>query len=194
LYLKIDFVSNPDTPYTVTTLTTPPITKNLSTSNFSIYKQKPGKVTDKSMFNKIHDFDLLYTNVLNQQYYKDEHYKNISKYYDNLSKSIDSYIGGNSKPNLYHILTSSLENDFCTIQFIFNYIDPIIFNNAVDVHYKIKDYISKKINNFELLYDSYIDWYNLFIGAVMNLPDIGASTESDFKFYFDKIFKESIEP
>lgn len=196
---KINFISSPETPYNIKNFNPPEKSFSLPESNLNNYKRiknvsgKNLKVTDRSMVNKIHDFDLLYTNVLNQQYYKDEHSKNINNYYKEFKKSIENYIGDNAKFDIFSVISSSLENDFCLIQFIFNYVDPVIFNNAVDNHYKIKEYISKKINDFEEYYDQYIDWYNNFIGATAFFDNYGVTDESDFKSFFDKIFSKNIE-
>ena len=198
---KINFISSPETPYNIKNLNPPEESFSLTENNFisKNYKRikdtsgKNLKITDRSMVNKIHDFDLLYTNVLNQQYYKDEHSKNINHYYKELKKSIENYIGDNAKSDIFSVISTSLENDFCLIQFIFNYVNPVIFNNAVDNHYKIKEYISKKINDFEEYYDQYIDWYNNFIGATVFFDNYGVTDESDFKSFFDKIFSKNIE-
>ena len=44
------------------------------------------------------------------------------------------------------------------INFIFYYVEPDLFNNAMVENYKIKTNISKQINSFEMYYDLFLEW------------------------------------
>lgn len=200
---KIDFQSNPNTPYFIKDVLTSTIQK-LSKNDFeNDYNKKEiikasgeviKKITKRNLAGKIHNFDLLYTNILSEQYIKDEHNEKIHLYYTELKNSIEKYVGEDAKFNLYNVIISSLEVDFNIIKFIFFYVYPIIFHKAVSIHYKIKNEISFMINKFENNYDSYIDWYNMFIGAVSpNLLEFDKDSTSDFKTYFDKMIDDKIE-
>lgn len=152
------------------------------------------KITKRDLGGKIHNFDLLYVNILDQQYYKNEHMNNIYRIYDNFYNSIQNIIGYSVKSNLYNFLINSFEMDFYLIKFIFYYVDQKDFNIAVDNHCNCKKYISKSINNFERYYDDYIDWYNMFIGTYSDISsEYGATSESDFKEFFDTIYSKNIE-
>jgi hypothetical protein len=152
------------------------------------------KITKRNLGGKIHNFDLLYVNILDQQYYKNEHMNNIYRIYEKFYGSIQNIIGYSVKSNLYNFLINSFEMDFYLIKFIFYYVDQKDFNKAVDDHYMCKKYISKSINNFERYYDDYIDWYNMFIGTYQDVSSAyGATSESDFKEFFYKIYANNIE-
>ena len=152
------------------------------------------KITKRNLGGKIHNFDLLYVNILDQQYYKNEHMNNIYRIYEKFYGSIQNIIGYSVKSNLYNFLINSFEMDFYLIKFIFYYVDQKDFNKAVDDHYMCKKYISKSINNFERYYDDYIDWYNMFIGTYSDISAAyGATSESDFKEFFYKIYANNIE-
>ena len=201
--IKIDFINNREKPYVLKNISSS-TSKHLSYFDLNtLYTRIQStplsvtpnikKITNRSMKDKIHHFDLLYKNILNQEYYKMNHINNVSNYYIQLKTSIDKYVGVDAQFDLFNVASSSLEADFNIIKFIFYYIDPIKFNRAVDINYKIKDYIYKKINNFEEYYDEYVDWYNIFIGAVADFDPNLPTEESDFKSYFDKIFNKNIE-
>jgi hypothetical protein len=152
------------------------------------------KITKRDLGGKIHNFDLLYVNIIDQEYYKNEHMNNIYRIYDNFYNSIQNIIGYSVKSNLYNFLINSFEMDFYLIKFIFYYVDQKDFNKAVDDHYNCKKYISKSINNFERYYDDYIDWYNMFIGTYQDVKLLySATSESDFKEFFDTIYAKNIE-
>ena len=152
------------------------------------------KITKRDLGGKIHNFDLLYVNILDQQYYKDEHTNNIYRIYEKFYGSIQNIIGYSLKSNLYNFLINSFDMDFYLIKFIFYYVDQKDFNKAVDDHYNCKKYISKSINIFERYYDDYIDWYNMFIGTYSDISAVyGATSESDFQEFFDTIYTKNIE-
>lgn len=152
------------------------------------------KITKRDLGKKIHNFDLLYVNILDQQYYKDEHTNNIYRIYENFYNSTQNIIGYSVKSNLYNFLINSFDMDFYLIKFIFYYVDQKDFNKAVDDHYNCKKYISKSINNFERYYDDYIDWYNMFIDTYSDISSAySATSESDFQEFFDKMYAKNIE-
>lgn len=195
---KIDFMNSSNKPYTLKYIgssTSPPISPILITENNLIknYKQTPQKITKRNMVNKIHNFDLLYRNIFNQEYYKNEHTKKINTCYNDLKKSVDKYVGPDAQFDLFNIICNSIEADYNAVQFIFYYVKPLIFNRAVDINFMVKDFISKRINNFEKNYDNYIDWYNIFIGAIAKIDKNMPNEESDFEAFFEKTFKEYIE-
>lgn len=136
-------------------------------SNYVLYGNTPEiNMTNNKKINiskKIRKFDYLYVNKYDNSYYKTKHQENNSKYYNELRKSVNNLVGPNAEPNLYSILLNIFEVDFNTIKFVFNYVDPVIFGLAIDNNILIKQYISKKINNFELYYDQYMYWYYEFI-------------------------------
>jgi hypothetical protein len=193
---NIDFIKSPNKPYTLQILyknKNPPIVLQFSQEELDIFfKLIIRNKISKDLVNKIHSLDLLYVTVATQQYYKDEYIKNIELYYSNLNKSLDDYVGSGFSNNLYHVLISGIESDFNMLQFIFNYTDPNLFSKIVDLHIMIKNFISNKINKFEQYYDAYIEWYEVFKGISTKLKfDFGATPDSDFKSFFDKLFTES---
>lgn len=193
---RIDFRNSPDEPYTlqITTNDKPPKVyyKNISIQDMEKKYEKAEAKISKNLVNQIHFFNLLYVNVANQEYFKNEYMRNIGIYYSDLNKSLNKYFGDDFSNNLYNLLTSGFESDFNIIQFTFNYTDPLLFTKMVDLQYLIKNSISNKINLFEQNYEAYIEWYEIFAGISSKLNfDLGATTDSDFKLFFDKLFKES---
>jgi hypothetical protein len=139
---------------------------------------------------KIRKFDYLYVNKYDNAYYKTKHQENISKYYNELKKSVNNLVGPNAEPNLYSILLNSFEVDFNTIKFVFNFVDPVIFGLAIDNNILIKQYISKKINNFELYYDQYMYWYKQFIkpdGKSGSKPTNKSNFEEFYNYILNKL-------
>jgi hypothetical protein len=109
---------------------------------------------------KIYNFNLLYIKIGNEELYNESHKKNINNIYNKLIKSKNKIFDGDSKNDLFNITKNLLELDFNTLKFIFYYVDPKLFNNFLINHFRIKEYISDKINNLESYYDEYLDWYN----------------------------------
>jgi hypothetical protein len=115
----------------------------------------------KSVFylkSKIHEIDLLYLTFVDEEFIKNEHRENCYKNYEALHDSLDKIIGNGAQYNLYDITKNMIELDFNLYKFIFSYVEPELFNNIVINHYKIKNYISKKINSFERYFDLFIEW------------------------------------
>lgn len=191
---KIDFRNSPDKPYTlqITDNANKVNYKDISIDEFNKYDLVKKDIISKNLVNKIHSFDLLYTTVANQEYYKDDHNKNIGIYYSNLNKSLDNYVGNGFSNNLYHILKSGFESDYNMLQFTFNYSDPILFSKIVDLQFMIKSFISNKINKFEQYYEAYLEWYEIFVGISSKLEfKFEATFDSDFKSFFDQLFAQS---
>ena len=147
------------------------------------------KINKKKITENIHSFDYLYTNKFDNAYYKRKHQEIINKNYFNLKESINNFIGPDASFDLLSIVKNNLEVDYNTINFVFNYVDPLLYGKAIDSNILIKQFISKKINNFELYYDQYMYWYNNF-GKGINFFNNAKTEESNFRKFYDDIFKE----
>lgn len=163
-------------------------------NNNTVHKKKnttTTKVIEPTLNSKINKFNLLYLNINNQHSYKDKNLENINNYRSKIIELTDNIVGSNASYDLYNIIVNMIQLDFNLISCVFNYVDPTIFDKSVDIHFKIKDYIYDKINNFELYYEDYIDWYNQLINATdtSSIKDY-SKVESDFDSFFDKIFKD----
>ena len=137
------------------------------------------KVNKKKITEKIHSFDYLYVSKFDNAYYKKKHQEQIHKNYFNLNESINNFIGVDSKFDLLSIIKNNLEVDYNTINFIFNYVDPLIYGKAVDSNILIKQFISKKINNFELYYDQYMYWIKTLC---KNIEGNNSKIDDDYNF------------
>jgi len=161
---------------------------NNNYNNYILYGNTPEiNMTNNIKINiskKIRKFDYLYVNKYDNAYYKTKHQENNNKYYGNLKNSVNNLVGPNAEPNLYSILLNSFEVDFNTIKFVFNYVDPVIFGLAIDNNILIKEYISKKINNFEIYYDQYMYWYYQFINPDSKLGS-DKINKSDFQQFYE---------
>ena len=193
---NIDFRNSPIKPYTIQIVSNDPTIPikfiNIDEKELNDYFNIIEKI-NKNLVNKIHSFDLLYVNVANQQYYKNEYNNNINMYYFNLTKSLNNYVGNGFSNNLYHVLVNEIEADFNMIHFIFHYTDQILFSKVVDLQLMAKNYILTRINNFEKYYDAYMEWYELFIGLKERVTfDYDATPDSNFKLFFDRLFDESV--
>jgi hypothetical protein len=147
------------------------------------------KVNKKKITEKIHSFDYLYNSKFDNAYYKRKHQEIIHKNYFNLKESINNFIGSNASFDLLSIIENNLEVDYNTINFIFNYVDPLIYGKAVDSNILIKQFISKKINNFELYYDQYMYWIKTLC---KNIEGDNSKIDDDYNFknFYDNILKE----
>ena len=116
--------------------------------------------TNNSKFlkSKIHDIDTLYLTYLDQDIFKTEHTKNCYKNYESMYDSLTDLVGNDTDNTLYGVTCNIMKLDFNTINFIFYYVEPDLFNNAMVENYKIKTNISKQINSFEMYYDLFLEW------------------------------------
>jgi hypothetical protein len=147
------------------------------------------KINKKKITEKIHSFDYLYTSKFDNVYYKKKHQEQIHKNYFELKESINNFIGSNASFDLLSIIENNLEVDYNTINFVFNYVDPLIYGKAIDSNILIKQFISKKINNFELYYDQYMYWIKTFCKNI----DVNKSKIDDdynFRKFYDNILNE----
>ena len=145
-----------------------------------------GKENKKKITDKIHSFDYLYVSKFDNSYYKKKHQEQIHKNYFNLNESINNFIGSDAKFDLLSVIKNNLEVDYNTIHFIFNYVDPLLYGKAVDSNILVKQFISKKINNFELYYDQYMYWIKAFCE---NIEGKKSNIDNDYNFskFYDKI-------
>ena len=167
-------------------------TSNTAKTEETVNSNRLKPFSYKSLPKKIHKFDTLYISNLDKEVYKVEHLNCINEKYNNLKSSIDNYVGPGANYNLYDVIVNNFESDFNMIEFIFYYADPVLFNKGIDAHFLIKEFISKKINNFELYYEQYIMWFNTLITGISDFKMQGTE-ESNFATFFDNIIKK-IEP
>ena len=117
----------------------------------------------------------------------------MDTYYNNMKTSLNNFIGSN---NLYNIIIYNLELDYDILNFILYYIESNIFNKCIDSNYLIKDYISKDIDNFELYYSDYMEWYNKNIISPGTLPTQVSNSDKNIKSfndYFENSLKELVK-
>ena len=181
--IKIDYSNQK--PYLIKTDTN---TKKYDKNEINIKKNKPKLKLNQ----KISDNDLLYRNVFDKQMFKDNHLKNINKKYSDLLESTKNFVGQNSTQSfsLNDIIKNNIEVDYNIFDFIFNYVDPLLFDKAVDENYSIKDNISRRMDQFDLYYEQYINWFNELKGFTekINNSNYGLNI-SDFQNFFDTILK-----
>ena len=92
---------------------------------------------------------------------------------------------------MYDVLIHTINMDFYTIEFIYRYLNQNIFNNAIDIHYMIKNKIYKDINIFSSYYDRYIEWfYTKFKKGSFTPSEDFDQLSSDFKTFYDKLISE----
>jgi len=145
----------------------------------------------KTLQSKIHKSNLLYLENNDINYYINLHKNRLTNIYTNIITSKNNSLDNEASYDLYNITINLLELEFNIIKFIFNYIDEIIFNNFIDVHIKIKQYIYEKINTFNIYYEPYIEWYNRVILELSgSLIGINTSEVENFKDFFNKIISE----
>lgn len=189
--IKIDY-DNSAKPYLIRTEIN---TKKYSKEELDFDIDKLPKKKPKKLNQKISENDLLYRNVFDKQMFKDNYLKNINKKYSDLLESTKNFIGPISTQSfsLDDLIKNNIEADYNIFNFIFNYVDPLLFDKAVDENYLIKDNISSRMDQFDLYYDQYIDWFNKLKGITgdINNSNYGLNI-SDFERFFDKILKNVI--
>jgi hypothetical protein len=141
---------------------------------------------------KINKSNLLYIETNNADYYINLHNTRLTNIYNNIITPINNFLDNSASCNLYNVVTNLLELDSNLFVLTFYYIDNNRFNNFINVHIRIKDYICQKINIFALYYDQYIDWYNR---VILNCDSpsytgLGNDEFEDFKKFFDNLIKE----
>jgi len=191
--IKIDY-DNPSKPYL--------IKFNIDVKNDDIFEKKYSekdfevlmKREKKLKLNqKISDNDLLYRNIIDKQTLKDNYLKNITKKYSELLESTDNFVGKISTQTftLDDIIKNNIQVDYNLFDFIFNYVDPLLLNKVIDENYMIKDNISRHMDQFDLYYDQYIDWFNKLKGFTYNINNSDYKLNiSDFERFFYKSLKD----
>jgi len=187
--IKIDY-NNPSKPYLIKMKADIEIPiKKYSRNDFELLSIKKPKL---KLNQKISENDLLYRNVFDKQMFKDNYLKNINNKYSDLSESTKNFVGQNSTQSfsLNDIIKNNIEADYNMFDFIFNYVDPLLFDKVVDENYSIKDNISRSMDQFDLYYEQYINWFNRLKGITgeINNSNYGLNI-SDFERFFDKILK-----
>ena len=173
---------------------------NIKYNDYLIYGNKENNNLNansnnkKSMYNKVHKFNLLYTPSINDNLYKESHVSKINKVYshvyDNIIKLLDT-----SNNDLLSITINNIECDFSIIEFLYYYVEPKLFNGAIENNTKMKKYIYDEINKFELYCEDYINWYNKIDENIRSSNSDSDSDENfDFKSFFnDKLKFEDLE-
>ena len=155
--------------------------KNISNTNLTKIN-----LTEKTLYPKIHKFDMLYINYIDKSITKRVYDDKIKSIYGELYKSYSDLLSCSS--NLYEVMVNCIKLDFFIHKFIFYYVKISKFENAVEVNYNIKQFILNKINTFELYYDRYVEWYNKLTGAVAEgMSDLANTEISDFGKFFNNI-------
>jgi hypothetical protein len=190
---SIDFKNYPDKPYLLSNnyyYTSNNLNKIKAQSTTIPIKTKP------TLENKIDDMSQLYNPSVSKNVFKSNYNTNINKLYENLYKSIKNLFENDSTYNLYNVLKNYLELDLNIIIFLFNYVDKLKYNKAVDIHYEIIDYIFSHINKFDNYYPLYIKWFNNLSGVVAktNISTKNNIQISDFKSYFDTVLGKISTP
>lgn len=167
---------------------------NIKYNDYLIYGNKKNNNKNansnntKSMYNKVHKFNLLYTPSINDNLYKESHVSKINKVYshvyDNINKLLDT-----SNNDLLSITINNIECDFSMIEFLYYYVEPKLFNGAIENNTKMKKYIYDEINKFELYCEDYINWYNKIDSE---RSSFGPSPDENFDF--NKFFDSKIKP
>jgi hypothetical protein len=191
--IKIDY-DNSSKPYLIKTLLN---TKKYSKEELDFDIDKLPDKKPKKLNQKISENDLLYRNVFDKQMFKDNYLKNINKKYSDLLESTKNFIGPISTQSfsLDDLIKNNIEADYNIFNFIFNYVDPLLFDKAVDENYLIKDNISSRMDQFDLYYDQYIDWFNKLKGFTGDIKNSNYGLNiSDFGRFFDKILKNVTTP
>ena len=140
------------------------------------------------LYNKIHKFNLLYTPSINDNLYKESHVTKINKIYSELYDNINKLLNS-SNNDLFNVTINNIDCDFSIIELLYYYVEPKLFNNAIDNNTKIKKYIYGEINKFELYYEDYLNWYKKFLGNI-NEESNGINLSNLSKMDFGKFFKD----
>jgi hypothetical protein len=167
------------------------IMNNTNIINNKFIEKDSNTLQEPLLQSKIHKSNLLYLENNDINYYINLHNKRLTNIYTNIITSKNNSLDNGASYNLYNITINLLELEFNIIKFIFNYIDEIIFNNFIDVHIKIKQYIYEKINTFNIYYEPYIEWYNrIILGLSSSLIGMNTTEIENFKDFFNKIISE----
>ena len=112
-------------------------------------------------------------------------------------ESTKNFVGQNSTQSfsLNDIIKNNIEADYNIFDFIFNYVDPLLFDKVVDENYTIKDNISRRMDQFDLYYEQYINWFNELKGFTEEINKLNYGLNiSDFQNFFDKILENVTTP
>lgn len=143
----------------------------------------PSKISYKNVTSKN-----LYTNVYDVTYYNTKNKKDVETIYKDLV-SYKKKVFNTSDMDLYNVLINYVNLDFCTINFLFNYVEPSLFNNFITNHIKIKKYIINSINIFDKYEDKYVDWFDKLKapGSGASLPPLSSPLDKieDYQKFLD---------
>jgi len=182
--IGIDYFGSPKTPFSVQFSDNKIIKYSLSSLD-EIPLEKKIKPT---LNPKIRLYDSMYYNKNSSDFYKNNHINNMDKLYKNVITSINhSFENGSS--SLYDVIVNNLNLDFNLIKFIFCYVEPKIYNKAIDSYYRVNEYIYNNINSFNSYYDDYIRWYNKLLGLTIldsNIK-INFTEESNFEDFYNNL-------
>jgi len=163
---------------------------NCSNNNTYLNENNPESNPIHYLKSKIHQIDLLYLTFIDKEYIKNKHRENCYKIYEDLHDSLNKVVGNSAKYNLYDITRNMIELDCNIFKFVYFYIEPELFNNVVDNHYKVKGYISKHINKFEQYFDLFAQWRKTIEGKSNASIDLNKLFVYDD---FDTVYKEIIK-
>jgi len=182
----IDYFGSPKTPFSVQ------INNEIIKYSLSSLQKIPTTNKIKPTLNsKINLYDSLYYNKNNSDFYKNNHKNNMNNLYKNIITSINqSFDNGSS--SLYDVIVNCLNLDFNLIKFIFCYVEPKIYNKAIDSYYSVNEYIYNNINSFDSYYKDYIRWYNKLLGLSIldsNIK-INFTEESNFEDFYINLMQK----
>jgi hypothetical protein len=164
-------------------------TKKMTEDEIKAYSTSTKKI-EPTLQEKIHNFNLMYKNIISQDNIVANYKKNIDTIYSDFYKSINNFLNNTDEYNLFNIITNNLEFDINLFKFIFNYVDIGVFNKAVGINFKIKKYINNKINDFESKYESYILLFNQINGVISKNDFLNDTLDNlDFEKFLNGIIE-----
>lgn len=187
--ININFKNKPSKPYRISYVDTTSSNPQINNFNSTQFSKSKDKLKD-TLSNKIYLYTLLYNSPLSKDYYVNDYKITINTIYTNLYNSINNIFENNKEPNLYNMMKYCLDIDYNLIKFVFNYVDMILYKKSLSNHYEINNDIIKRINTFANIYPSFVDWYNILIGATSPM-DKGTfninSGVSDYESFYNNM-------
>jgi hypothetical protein len=141
-----------------------------------------------SLKKKINKFNQLYVEYYDANYYITNLVENLNEIYSKFIDAKNNLLEISNSYNFYDTIVNLIEVDFYLIKFMFHYVNYYIFKNVIESHLKIKLYIYRKINIFDMYYSDYIDWYNKMDGFTES-NNKSLEFDKNFKTFFDEMFK-----
>ncbi len=158
-----------------------------STPNKTRFNEKTANQLEKAyQFMQLKPTEDLYGQIGEENIFEFELKQKLTNIFENMCKNLKK-IYYMENMNLLQIIESHLEIDSSTIEFIFNFVRPDLFLNALKIKSKIYKFIQKNIDLYQNYIEDFDIWiYNYLLGYKIDPMNVG---DSEFKKVYESFYQ-----